>query len=169
VIRTVSEHVIGAPLLAVERALLAPETLVPLCEALPEVASATETERTERGVVLFRSASYVARITPPGFRRLLTEDRLAWREEVRWDRVRHAGHFRILPNLRPERADRFRCDGRYRLAEVPEGTVRTVETEIEIAVRIVGPTVERLVAHQLEPHMAKEAAVLEHIAQGAGG
>ncbi|HJL14247.1 MAG TPA: DUF2505 family protein [Sandaracinaceae bacterium LLY-WYZ-13_1] len=164
-IRTASEHLVRAPLLDVERALLAPETLDGLAAALPEVASAEEVERRDRGAALFRSARYVARVTPPGFRRLLSGDHLEWVEEVTWDRARHAGRFRILPNLKPERARLFRCGGRYRLEAAAGGTRRVVETEIEIAVRIVGPTVERLVARQLEPHMAREAEVLERVAR----
>lgn len=159
-------HRIRAPLASVERALLAPSTLPLLVAALPEVAAAEERGRREEGPRLWRRARFVARAAPPGIGRLLASERLEWIEEVRWDRARHAGDFRILPNLKPERAGWFRCEGTYRLERVPEGTARLVETELEIPVRLVGPTVERLVAHRLEPHMAVEARVLERLARG---
>lgn len=164
-----SEHRVDAPLAAVERALLAPETLPALVEALPEVRDAHEIERRTEGAWLIRSARYVARATPPGFRRLLVVPELRWIEEVRWDRETHRGTFRIVPNLKRERAHLFRCEGRYRLEPAGDATLRVVETEIEIAVRIVGPTVERLVAHQLEPHMAREAEVLARRAREGRG
>lgn len=170
--RATLEHLIRAPLDAVERALLGTETLAELAAALPDVSTAEEIEREVEGsphATVRRSARYVARATPPGSSRVLSEPRLAWIEEVEWDLRAHEGTFRILPNLRPHRAALFACGGTYALREADGGTRRTVVIEIAIHVRVVGPVVERLVLQTLEPHFAIEAAVLERIAREARG
>jgi hypothetical protein len=160
------QHDLAAPLLDVERVLLAPATLPVLTAALPEVASAEEVERVDDGTHVLRAARHVARLTPPGFGRMIEGPHLAWIEEVRWDRAAHGGTFRIVPNLRSERRHLFRCEGTYRLDPIQGGTRRTVEVEVAIAVRIVGPPpVERLVLAQLEPHLGVEAEVIERLAR----
>lgn len=159
------EHPIAAPLPAVERALLSEATLDELAAALPEVGRAREEERWQRGRTVFRAARFVARITPPLFGRVIEGDDLEWREEVTWSLDEHAGTFRVRPNLAPRRAEVFRCEGTYRLEPDGGGTRRIVEVEIEVDLRVVGPTIERVVEAPLPAHFRVEAEVLERLAR----
>ena len=80
--------------------------------------------------------------------------RLVWVVEQAYDLVRHSGTFRVVPE---HYADRLRCRGTERFREAPDGSVRTVETELQVKAPIVGAAVERGIAMGFEEHLREEA------------
>ncbi len=143
--------------------MLDPATLPALAARLPEVGAARELERHREGQLLVRVAWFEARHTPPLFGRVIEGDRLAWREEVRWDLDAHRGTVRVIPNLVPRRAAVFRCEGTYALVEDDGVTERRCDLDVRVALAVMGRTVERVVLAPMASHFRVEAEVLREL------
>jgi hypothetical protein len=154
------EHAIDAPVVAVERALLAPgfaEALASSARALSEgrvISLEARGDQIER-VAWFRAeGSWVA----GPFARL---GAVAWTERVSWSSVSHSGQFTVIPDVRAVLQRRVRCEGTYALVATGGGlTSRRVEGVIEVRAPLVGARAEARVVEMLQAIFDDEASLL---------
>jgi len=91
-------------------------------------------------------------------RAVIDPARLTWVD----DSVHDLGRRHVRFVLRPDHyADRFRCEGEYRIEPTATGCRRRATIELKVSAPLVGRAVERAIASGLREHLADEAAVVE--------
>jgi hypothetical protein len=80
--------------------------------------------------------------------------------------VTHRTTFRILPD---HYANRLRCNGTFRLEDVPGGVRRVAEGDLRVSFPLVGGKVERAIVSGLREHAALEAGALRAWMTQTGG
>ena len=148
---------VPAPLAEVEDALLDPAFLARLAE-LPRLGRprllATETDGdVVRQQVRYRFSGDLA----PAVTAVVDPDKLTWVEDTTYDRRRHRGEHRIVPD---HYRDRLRASYTTQLEEHGGGTRRLVEGDLRVRFPLVGGRVERAIVSGLVEHAGLEAGVL---------
>lgn len=151
------EQEFPAPLASVEDALLDPDFLARLA-LLPKLGDpqllATEVDGpVVRQQVRYRFAGDLA----PAVTAVVDPKRLTWVEHTTFDRGRHRGDHRIVPD---HYGDRLRCSYTTQLAEHGAVTRRTTEGDLRVRFPLVGGRVERAIVSGLVEHAGLEAEVL---------
>lgn len=147
----------AAPLAAVERALLDPAFLARLSE-LPKLGGAELVSSSADGPVVSQQVRY--RFTgelAPAVTAVVDPGRLTWVEHMTFDRRRHRGEHRIVPE---HYGGRLRCTYTTQLLEAGAGTRRLTEGELRVRFPLVGGRVERAIVSGLVEHAELEAEVL---------
>ncbi len=152
------EHHIDAPLDVVIRTSLDPDFEAALRD-LPNVAERTVTERDDdpdgsiHRVVRYRFSGPI----PAAALKAVGGAIISWDEIGDYDPANHEWRFVIRPHVFP---GRITCNGRYGLVRDGEGTVRSVDVDIEVKVPLVGGRVEKALAAGLRDNMNAEAELL---------
>jgi hypothetical protein len=160
------EQMLPGPLAAVEQALLDPGFLERMA-ALPKLGQPRLLDQQEHGDSVRRRVRYAfAGDLSPAVTAVVDPAKLTWVEDATIDRATHRTTFRILPD---HYANRLRCDGTFRLEEVPGGVRRVAEGELRVTFPLVGGKVERAIVSGLREHAELEAAALRHWMTQKGG
>jgi hypothetical protein len=91
-------------------------------------------------------------------RAVIDPARLTWVDESVHDVARRHVSFVLRPD---HYADRFRCQGEYRIEPTPTGCRRRATIELKVSAPLVGRAVEGAIASGLREHLADEAVVVE--------
>jgi hypothetical protein len=160
------EHEFDAPLDAVELAILSPDLVQRIANALTAIETVEQIDHRLEAGVLTRVWSYRANVPMPAFARgAFAREILAWRETTEYSLKTHASRWSIEPDIKPDWRRYFHSDGIYRLDRAPEGrTRRTVEGTIEIRVALVGHLAERMIANEVRKTFDAEAEALRELA-----
>lgn len=151
------DHTFGAPLDAVEAAMVNPEFLEGT--RLPDVGPPKVLSREEAGdtVTLRVHYEYTGSLDSLARRVLRTGD-VAWVQETVLDRKTHRTTFDVTPKVH---ADRFQCGGVMQLSENGATTERVIDGELKIKVPLFGGRAEGLIVPGLRKRMNREAELLD--------
>jgi hypothetical protein len=157
------EHNFGAPLEAVEAAMVDPVFLEGT--RLPDVGPPAVLSRAEVGdtVTLRVRYEYTGSLDALARRVLRTGD-VAWVQETTLDRRSHRTEFTVVPKVYP---DRLRCGGTMQLHEEAAGTRRVILGELKIKVPLFASRAEGLILPGLRSRMNREAELLDEWVKGA--
>ncbi|MGH9178997.1 MAG: DUF2505 family protein [Acidimicrobiales bacterium] len=155
--RFTTRQEIPAPLPEVEDALLDPAFLTRLAE-LPRLGRpqllGTEADGDEvRQRVRYRFSGDLS----PAVTAVVDPGKLTWVEHTTYDRRRHRGEHRIVPD---HYRDRLRASYTTQLDEAAGTTQRRIEGELAVRFPLVGGRVERAIVSGLVEHAGLEAGVL---------
>lgn len=146
-----------APLGDVEAALLDPAFLARL-GALPALGSPELLDSQDDGDVVRQRVRYrFAGELSPAVTAVVDPRRLTWVEEIAFDRSRHQGRHRIVPD---HYGDRLRCSYATELRPDTDGTRRATVGDLRVRFPLVGGRVERAIVSGLAEHARLEADVL---------
>jgi hypothetical protein len=160
------EQVFPGPLERVEEALLDPAFLERMAQ-LPKLGQPELLDQQESGTTVRRRVRYAfAGELSPAVTAVVDPARLTWVEDATIDRVTHRTTFRILPD---HYANRLRCNGTFRLEDVPGGVRRVAEGDLRVSFPLVGGKVERAIVSGLREHAALEADALRAWMTQTGG
>jgi hypothetical protein len=157
------EHRFGAPLEAVEQAMVDPAFLAGT--RLPDVGPPEVLSREESGdtVTLRVRYEYTGGLDSLA-RRVLRSGDVSWVQETTLDRSTHRTAFNVVPKVYP---DRFRCSGTMQLQEEGVGTRRLILGELRIKVPVFASRAEGLILPGLRSRMNREAELLDEWVKGA--
>jgi uncharacterized protein DUF2505 len=157
------EHRFGAPLAAVEQAMVDPAFLE--STRLPDVGPPDVLSREESGTVVTLRVRYEYTGGLDSLaRRVLRSGDVSWVQETTLDRGTHRTEFNVVPKVYP---DRFRCSGTMQLHEEGTGTRRLIDGELRIKVPVFAGRAEGLILPGLRSRMNREAELLDEWVKGA--
>lgn len=130
---------------------------------LPKVRAPEVLEHVSEGDrVRLRIRYHFAGRLSSAARAVIDPSRLSWVDESVHDLASRRVRFVLHPD---HYADRFRCQGEYRIDASGPGCTRTADIELRVAAPLVGRAVEGAIASGLREHLADETAVVEaHVA-----
>ena len=155
------EQRFGAPLAAVEAALLDPAFLARLAE-LPRLGAPELLSSEDDGgdLVVQRVRYRFAGDLSPAVTAVVDPARLTWVEETTYDRVAHRGLHTIAPDHYANRLTSSYTPSLEPAGDGGDATVRTSEGEVRVRFPLVGGKVERAIVTGLTEHASREADVL---------
>jgi hypothetical protein len=163
-------HEFDIPVDALELAVISPNLVDKL---LPKIASlkvgiesiAQKSHDLKNGV-LDRVWRYQANVPIPPFARgYITRDMCAWDEVSVYDLKRHASHWTIKPNVKPEWEKYFAGSGTYEVFPLGSGrSKRVVAGEVQLNVPLVRKVAERMIVGEVKKTFDAEAATLRDMA-----
>ena len=148
-----------APLDVVEAALLDPLFLNRLAD-LPELGRPELVDHHVDGDLVRQRVRYrFAGSLPPAVTAVIDPERLTWIDECTFDRSRHRGEHRIVPDhygnrLRASYATQLEPSG------PGAGTVRRIDGEVRVKFPLVAGKVERAIVSGLTDHARLEAGLV---------
>jgi hypothetical protein len=163
-------HEFDIPLDALELAVIAPNLVERLATKLAEekvgIESVAQVFRKLEDDILERTWHYQANVSIPSFAHgYVTRDMCAWDETSTYELARHAGHWTIVPNVKPEWRKYFGASGTYALTALGGGrSERLVSGNIELDVRVVRQVGERLIVNLVKKIFDAEASTLREMA-----
>jgi hypothetical protein len=163
-------HEFDIPFDALELAVISP-TLVDKFDAKVQklrvgIEKITERQRKLADGVLDRVWHYQANVRIPQFASAyVTREMCAWDEQSVYTMARHAGRWRIVPNVKTEWQRYFASSGTYTIEALGGGrSRRVVEGDLELRVRVVKRMAERLILAEVRKAFDAEAATLRDMA-----
>ena len=91
-------------------------------------------------------------------KRVVDPDKLSWVDVSEHDLVARTVTTRLEPDHYP---DRLRCSGRSAYVDDSAGSVRSIEMDLGVRVRLFGALVENAIASGMREHLDDEVAVVE--------
>ncbi len=151
------KHNFGAPLAAVEDAMLDAEYLAAL--RLPDVAPPQVLGVEANGTTVTTRVAYQYTGSLDAIaERVLRGSEIGWVQEVALDRTTHRARFTVVPRVH---AERLRCSGTYTLSEREGTTTRVISGDLRINVPLVASRAEKMIVPGLVRRMRLEAAFLD--------
>lgn len=120
----------------------------------PEVLTHERDGDTVRLRIRYRFAGHLS----PAARAVIDPSRLTWVDESFHDLASRYVRFVLRPD---HYADRFRCQGDYRIVPIGNGCRRRASIDLRVSAPLVGRLVEGAIASGLREHLADETGVVE--------
>lgn len=159
-------HELDAPLDALELAILSPDLGPLLGDAMESLASVETRTHEVDGDRFHRVWRFQARAPLKALRGFsVTKEMMVWDERWTYRRSHHEATWSIWPrpDVEAEAPWRrhFQAEGKYHLDPLSDGrTRRTVSGDLKVALKVVGPLVERMALKELKRAYAEEAKLL---------
>lgn len=159
-------HEFDIPLDALELAVISPSLAQKLAHRLEKLEAVQQKEHVLNNNRLERVWSYRANVKIPTFAQAYVKpEMMAWDEKTTYDIKKHAAEWTIVPHVKVEWRKYFAASGTYVLTTLASGrTRRTVQGSVDLRVRVLRQTAEKLIVAEVKKTFEAEAEALRELA-----